>query len=355
MFCSRCGKKVLDEMQFCPFCGTKIIIPDQEEDAATPVKAESIFDAPAGEPATPRASKEMPELSAAARRFVEERTPVVEAEKPMEDAPAAETEKEASEPTKPEEKKEDSFWAKPSENDETPEKAAKPIKASPREELRVRPKPVKAPEKPLDMFLENEEEEDAFDAFEAVQSRARDDFSSRNYGSRYRDEELDDDDDDDGEGFFARHIRGIVAFVLVLALLAAVVVYGISDPGQMLLAKLNLPFALPLKAEAYVKLGYERYQQEDYAQAGAYYEKALTRQPDNYNYASSAAMAYVADKDTIKATEMLKKCVEINPDALEPYIYLMNLYPDSASRPGEITRLLEQGYQRTNDERLKLQ
>ena len=36
MYCSRCGKKVLDEMLYCPFCGAKIIIPDQSDDEGTP-------------------------------------------------------------------------------------------------------------------------------------------------------------------------------------------------------------------------------------------------------------------------------------------------------------------------------
>ena len=30
MYCSRCGKKVLDSMLYCPFCGAEIIIPEQE-------------------------------------------------------------------------------------------------------------------------------------------------------------------------------------------------------------------------------------------------------------------------------------------------------------------------------------
>ena len=33
MFCSRCGKKVLEYMLFCPFCGTEIVIPEQDEAA----------------------------------------------------------------------------------------------------------------------------------------------------------------------------------------------------------------------------------------------------------------------------------------------------------------------------------
>jgi len=31
MFCSQCGKKVMENMLFCPFCGSPIVIPDQDE------------------------------------------------------------------------------------------------------------------------------------------------------------------------------------------------------------------------------------------------------------------------------------------------------------------------------------
>ena len=190
--------------------------------------------------------------------------------------------------------------------------------------------------------------EDEFDAFEAEQNRARNSAAYKeNYGSRYRDSEEDDDED----GFFARHIRGIVALVLLVALIAAGAVYAMSDPGQMMLARLDLP--LPLKADAYARLGYQHFNEGDFDRAGAYYERALARQPENYDYASTAANAYLKNENTVKAAEMLKKCIEMKPDAVEPYIYLLSLYPDKASRPGEVTRLLEQGYLRTNDERLK--
>lgn len=197
------------------------------------------------------------------------------------------------------------------------------------------------------MFLD-EEDEDEFDAFEAAQSRGG--KSRRDLDDDDLDDDFDDDDDDDREGFLARHVRGIVGLVLFLVLLAVLAAYGLSEPGQKSLAKLNV--TLPLKAEVYGKLGKESYQAGDYAQAGAYYERALAREPASYGYASSAAMAYVNLNDTAKATAMLKKCVELNPDAVEPYVYLLNLYPDAKTRPWEITQLLEQGYQKTGDVRL---
>ena len=34
MFCGQCGKKVMENMLFCPFCGEPIVIPDQDVPAA---------------------------------------------------------------------------------------------------------------------------------------------------------------------------------------------------------------------------------------------------------------------------------------------------------------------------------
>ena len=39
MFCSQCGKKVTENMLFCPFCGKPIVIPDQEPEEAESLAA----------------------------------------------------------------------------------------------------------------------------------------------------------------------------------------------------------------------------------------------------------------------------------------------------------------------------
>ena len=31
MYCSQCGKKVAENMLFCPFCGAPIVIPEQDD------------------------------------------------------------------------------------------------------------------------------------------------------------------------------------------------------------------------------------------------------------------------------------------------------------------------------------
>ena len=221
------------------------------------------------------------------------------------------------------------------------------------------------PDKPIQtdeasMFLEGRDDfdvpeasddfDDDRDDFDNFEDEARLPVRQR---KRYRDEDPDDEDDDDDEerSFVFRHIRGIVGALLFLVLLAILGFYALSDPGQMTLAKINA--TLPLRPEIYSRIAYDYYQSGDYAHSGVYYERALARQPDSYNYASSAAMAYISGGDNDRAAEMLRKCVQLKPDAVEPYVYLLSLYPNANSRPWDVAQLLKQGYERTGDARLQ--
>ena len=157
--------------------------------------------------------------------------------------------------------------------------------------------------------------------------------------------------EDEEEGsFFMRHLRGIVGLALFVILLLMFVIFAFSRAGQVSLARVNAAWS----KDAYSTLGYQYYQAGDYSQAGLYYERALQRDPNSYSFASSAAMAYLEAGDNEKAAAMLKRCAEIDPTKLEPYVYLLKLYPDAASRPWDITQLLQQGYQRTGDARLNV-
>lgn len=154
----------------------------------------------------------------------------------------------------------------------------------------------------------------------------------------------------DEDSFFMRHMRGVVGLTLFVILLLMIVIFAFSKAGQTTLAKVNLAW----NKEAYMQLGNAFYNAEQYAQAGQYYERALKRDPDNYDYASSAALAYKEAGNTEKAAEMFKRCAEIRPESREPYIYLLNLYPTAAQRPWEITQIIRQGYERTHDESLNV-
>lgn len=366
MFCSRCGKRVLDSMLFCPFCGAEIIIPDQDVNPAAeevPVVVES-------EPST------TPEIETA-EICVDEEIPIPV--DPEADWPEpSDTDEDWHDLPKAAEQLPSMFdsgtdWADPPKSIEEPtadeaepqkptEDAPKPIEDVPeppkqdeRPDRSQRRRAAVAPQRMItDLFLEDDDDDDDFDAFEEAFERGE---KSKHRRSRHSDDLDDDDEDydedyDDDEGFFTRHLRGIVGLLLFLALLAGLTFYALSDPGQAQMARLNMTLPI-VRAEAYSRLGYDAYQIGSYADAGLYYERALAREPGNYNYASSAAMAYVSGNDVDRAARMLKKCIEINPDAVEPYIYLLNLYPNPNTRPWEVSRLVEQGYQRTGDARLE--
>jgi len=42
MYCGQCGKKVMENMLFCPFCGSPIVIPYQDEPAKAAEAARAI-------------------------------------------------------------------------------------------------------------------------------------------------------------------------------------------------------------------------------------------------------------------------------------------------------------------------
>jgi tetratricopeptide (TPR) repeat protein len=218
---------------------------------------------------------------------------------------------------------------------------AQGVKPRTREPNRRKPANTLVPPKtmdPEDIFMDDKrapyDEEDPYD-----------------YDGREEDLKGHFDFEDDDEGsFFMRHLRGIVGLALFAILLLMFVIYAFSKPGQLSLARINAAWS----KDAYSTLGFEYYQAGNYSQAGLYYERALQRDPTSYSFASSAAMAYLEAGDNERATAMLKRCAEIDPAKLEPYAYLLKLYPDAASRPWDITQLLQQGYQRTGDTRLNV-
>ena len=163
-----------------------------------------------------------------------------------------------------------------------------------------------------------------------------------------------DEDDDDEEyayeepeegGFFIRHIRGVVGLSLFVIVLAIVAGWAFSGGGQRVLAQANLAW----QPSVYEQLGYDAYQNGQYAVAAGYYEQALKRDGRNYSYAYSAAVASYMAGDTERAAEMGKKAVEIDATRVDGYQLLQRLYPDAGTRPWEIQSLIQQGYRLTGD------
>lgn len=395
MYCSHCGKKVGEDMLFCPFCGKPIVIPEQDETPAPTPASAPVSDAldawvedgeenAAPVEAAAEAAPE-PEPEAADTTTPEED----ETPKPS-DAAAAElldwnrerkTRMEADVWARPEapaevfsplqldetaDKLEESDWREDIAKKKqavTLEKKPPEIKrgddtlvrlegTAPKLELDVqdkkpRAKPQKARKhantlvppktmKPNDIFMDDRraayEEEDPFDS---------------------EDDELEGSfsfEDEDESSFFMRHLRGIVGLALFVILILMFVIYAFSRAGQLSLARVNVAWS----KDAYSTLGYQSFQEGNYSEAGRYYERALQRDPNSYSFASSAAMAYLEAGENERAAAMLKRCAQIDPTKLEPYVYLLKLYPDAASRPWDITQLLQQGYQRTGDARLNV-
>lgn len=381
MYCSHCGKKVNDTMLFCPFCGDPIVIPDQDEPVAqasdpAPAEAAQMEDAataeapqaqesPAPEP-TRRPPRQMGEAEAELLDWSQERRQYASGDvwDDRESAP-----KETFSPLSFEEAPESSEdWR---EEIARKKEAAAPQKKAP--EMTGEGEPVRlegvAPKLEADIegaksvggsrekprkgasTLVPPKAMDPNDIFMDGGGTDYDDFDAYDGGGTgsFSEESFVYEDADEGS-FFMRHMRGIVGLALFVILILMFVIYAFSAAGQQSLAKLNLAWS----TDAYSQLGYQSYQAEQYDQAGLYYERALQRDPNNYSYASSAAMAYVNAENTEKAAAMLKRCAEINPTLLEPYIYLLNLYPDAAQRPWDITQLLRQGYERTGDARLNV-
>ena len=401
MYCSHCGKKVTDTMLFCPFCGDPIVIPEQDAPEDAPQASYPAPDAApqpdkADETPQPEEIVERPAEPAFVPLDLDSEAPADKAEGDALDAAAELLDWSASRRDFA-----DDVWARRDAqesgfepldldggDDGTPEdwreeivrrkeaaageKHAPKIERDSGEPVRldgVAPKleagrerakaegrnseakprkhantllPPKAMD-PDDIFMDGGTSEDDYDAYDQY------DKYEKYAAPRFEDEKYAYEEEEEG-GFFMRHLRGLVGLALFVILILMFVIYALSFSGQLTLAKINLAWS----AGAYSQLGDQSYEDGRYAQAGQYYERALQREGDSYSYASAAAMAYLEAKDTEKAAAMLKRCVQIDPDQLEPYIYLLNLYPEASERPWDVTPLLQQGYQRTGDDRLKV-
>lgn len=402
MFCSQCGKKLRDGMLFCPFCGAEIVIPEQDEPKAAPeapVRAPEpeagpvapeppLFPEEADDPAP-----EVPDVPGAEedhgpddRAFPPEPDGAgviydVEAPAPppadtdgdadvpsdwrnafddwLEDVPG-----EAGQAPEPEirrEEPEQPMHHRSAEGEAVPVRRADPPGGASRGRRitgrsRRRPQHAAGAERPGKASLSGGASRDT--VVPRRRSAVEDDLFMNGAAPEVLDEydRYGDDPDDGGfvyeeerPGFFVRHLRSMVGLLLLALLTFVITLYALSGAGQTNLAKLNLAW----RPEVYSRLGKESYNVGQFQQAGVYYERALSRAPDNYGYASSAAKCYLDAKNTEKATEMLKKCIALMPTAEDPYVYLQGLYPDPVTRPLEVTQLLEEGYRMTGSERLR--
>ncbi len=402
MYCSHCGKKVGEDMLFCPFCGKPIVIPEQDDEpVAVPVHAASVSAAEGGDRYEAKGRESEGVTAILAEESLEDKptsvskdvdaSDVSKGKEPVVDAAAELLDWDRARKRH----METDVWARPeaSAEDFSPlalEEADEKLEESDwKEEIIKKKEAVTLEKKPPEMKREEETpvrldgaapklELDIQGAKPRDKGKKRhkqantlvppktmdpdDIFMDRKRAPYEEDDPYDDDaeedefrdgfafEEDDEGSFFMRHLRGIVGLALFVILLLMFVIYAFSRAGQVSLARVNAAWS----KDAYSTLGYQHYQAGDYSQAGLYYERALQRDPNSYSFASSAAMAYLEAGDNEKAAAMLKRCAEIDPTKLEPYVYLLKIYPDAASRPWDITQLLQQGYQKTGDARLNV-
>lgn len=353
MYCGQCGKKVMENMLFCPFCGSPIVIPDQEEAhvqaaVAQMEKNAEIVEAPKDEPA--REERPTSLFAADERETIGETGEGTQKSQEQPFVPLSfDFDVQLAEHSVPDREE----WPpiqpmEPRIEDisETPQDRPHPVRRPPQDMRRAengRRRSVNTyiPVKELDvenMFLDGEDEDD-YDLDEQMSARP-----SRRYSDDFEFEEPEHG------SFFQRHIRGMVGLLLFAMLLLICTIWAFSGKGQRVLAQVNLAWT----AQSYADLGYEAYQQDSDLLAARYYEKAYLRESSNYEYAHSAMVAYYEADEIESAAAMLKKCIEMAPNDSEPYREMLILYPDAQTRPWEITELIRLGYQRTGDEALKL-
>ena len=337
MFCSQCGKKVLETMLFCPFCGSPIVVPEQES-----------IPEPVQEPEQPAVSAQTVEKAAGEEQFV----PLDlsgDWSFGMTEIPKPEPEPEFKPLDLSELDDEMTFRVERPKSEEISQRLASQMREEPvrlgghvPDLTNVRPPmPEKTGARKPATFV-------------PVREFNPDDiFLDGSDGDIYDEDEDDDYDYEEPEegGFWIRHIRGVVALSLMVVVLAIVAGWTFSAAGQTALARANLAW----KSDTYAQLAYEAYQSQNYQLSANYYERALARDADSYVYANSAGVAYYLAGDTSRAADMARRAIGIDPSRVDAYQLLMRLYPDVATRPWEISSLIQQGYQMTGDETLKME
>lgn len=332
MYCSQCGKKVKENMLFCPFCGSPIVIPEQDDDiqpaAATPELHDEVKDAPA-----PKTESRVETQKPVPEDIQEEFVPLdLEAkwEKPeskAEDKPA-DVSREVSDVLSRQLQEEPVRL-----QGRSPDLSAAASHGAPKIPSRKSADTFVPPLQfdPDNMFLDEDDEEEEFD----------------DYTEEY---EYEFEEPEEGS-FFIRHIRGCVTLILFAVVALVILGWALSAPGQQALARSGLAW----KPDVYAEVAFDAYQNGSYAQAGGYYKKALDRDSDNYDYANSAGVSYYMANDSLNAEAMARKAIEINPSRAEAYELLLRLYPDAADRTLEIQGLIQTGYQLTGKESLNIQ
>lgn len=345
MYCSRCGKRITEDMLYCPFCGSPVVIPEQPEENGP--RSEPVRPANERRPVTER---EEPAAEREARP-----SPRVQEPEPPEDIPEEEAPEDIPEAEAPPE----DIPFEPLDFEETLRQARESEERRPKREEEER-----RPVQPEDVSLRGHAPD-----LSNVQSpqRGRDGRKKNTYAPRRqfnpndifmegseREEEEDEEEyyyeEEEPEGFFTRHIRGFIAFIMLIILLVCMGVWLFSGPGQRFLARADLAwYAAPYAQEAEAA-----FSRQEYVQSAIYFEKAFGKDPTRAEYAVSSAVAYVWAQNNVAAERMARRAIAVDPLQTEAYKVLLHIYPDPATRPADVTSLIREGYARTHDAELDI-
>lgn len=153
----------------------------------------------------------------------------------------------------------------------------------------------------------------------------------------------------ESQSFFVRHVRGIVGMILLAVTLTIVLTWAFTPNAQRVLARFDLAWSAP----AYAALGTDAYDAGRYADAGRYFSAALQRDAANAGYAIYAANSFIQGGETGRAIGALKRLIALEPGNADYYATLMGLYEGYENLPEDARALIDEGYERTGDSRLK--
>jgi len=368
MFCAQCGKKVKENMLFCPHCGKVLEFLEDEETAVQQTDIQPQNDG-----------------AETARQGVNQQPSVVQYESRAQSAqqyssgqnqngesrqntqrPSFDEDAQYSLYNSPEDAQAfvpididtEVFYQAPEpevsvfalEDEEEPEMAVVEISGqAPELNRETNPLDTHGSETYLPRKYEPDPEED-FEEGNFFMEEERPAPRSRAYEPEEDFEDYDEDDDFEYEepqsgSFFYRHIRSLVGFSLFLMVVLIMSMWAVSPNGQNLLAH----YSLAWKPSAYEQLAYEAYSAQHYKTAGDYYAKAYQRADDGYTYALYAAISYQNAGQADLAVQYVKHALAVRQDDVKPYQVLVSLYPDVATRPWDVNELVKQGYQVTGD------
>ena len=164
------------------------------------------------------------------------------------------------------------------------------------------------------------------------------------------DEFFDDAEDDDLEeggvqSFFERNLRGILTLgLLAVTFLVLICWLTLSSSGKIFVAGLGIT----QDAQAYKLLGDQFAENGQAKSASDAYHRALTYDPDNYDYAMLCADAFYALQDKELAAKAAQLAISLKPEERAPYDLLKEMFPANA-RQANIAEILEDGAILFND------